>query len=89
MPDLTIQRESTEYIYFPITDEAGHTITDGVDVALTNINARPTEWTQPDTVSGRLALLMTDQQPGRYRAWVRIDNGTERIVLPVGAITIA
>lgn len=89
MPDLTIQRESTEYIYFPITDETGHTVTDGVDVALTNVNERPAEWSQPDTVSGRLALLITGQQPGRYRAWARINTGSERIVLSVGALTIA
>lgn len=89
MPDLTIQRESTEYIYIPITDEQGHTVTDGVEVTLTSSNARPSSWAKPDTVAGRLAILITDHEPGRYRAWARITSGEQRIVIPIGTLTIA
>lgn len=83
MPDITVPRETSEFMEVPLTDETGAPITD-FQVAVTRWPARPTAWQAPATQGTEKGVVLAGLPHGTHVVWANI-SGT---VLAVGSVWV-
>lgn len=80
-------RESDEFQAVTVTvDDID--VTDGVTLAVTRGDHRPTGWTDLVTLSGKIGVMTGGRTPGTYRVWAKITASPEIPVLDCGAFAI-
>ena len=83
-----IPRESTEFIPVEVTVD-GAAVTTGVQFAVIGRNERPSVWTAPVTLGGKIGVMVGGYAPGDYYVWARIQGSPEVPVIAAGSFRVS
>lgn len=84
---LFLPRESIEFVPVTVTlDDV--VITSGVTFAVTTAGTRPTSWSAPTSLSGKIGVMVSGLAPGAYVIWAKVASSPETPILECGAFTI-
>lgn len=83
-------RETDEYRSFTVTDQwNGQAVTDGVEVCIVALGARPTGWALAVVRSGRTTVRIAGLSRGTYDVYARLTVGEEKPVVYLGRLSIS
>jgi hypothetical protein len=80
-------RETVEFIPVTVTVD-GTPVTTGVQFAVVADGVRPTTFSAPVTLSGKIGVLISGLAAGNYRIWAQVTAAPETPVIECGYITI-
>jgi hypothetical protein len=72
--DVTLPRETSEFLPIPVFDDTGVAVTD-FEVAVTRWPERPTGWSAATVVGSDAGAVVAGLAHGTHQVWVR-RNGT-------------
>lgn len=81
------ERESVEFQPVVVTRD-GVTITTGVQIATSAINARPVNWVNATTLGDKIGFMVSGLSVGIYEVWVKITDSPEIPVKQAGKIQV-
>ena len=83
----TYERESIEFQPVTVTVD-GVAVTDGVTFCIAPPSERPTRFTPPTTLGGKIGVMVQGLTPGGYRIWARILSNPEQPIINCGYISV-
>lgn len=80
---MTYQRETKEFQPISIKVD-GVEVLEGVEVSVIPSGTRPTEWSAPFTLDGKLGVMIEGFVPDTYQVWAKITSVPEIPVIYCG-----
>jgi len=80
-------RESTEFLALNVTVD-GVAVTTGITVAVVGQRERPSTWTAPVTLGGKIGIMVSGYQPGDYYVWAKVSDSPEQPVIRAGSFRV-
>lgn len=80
-------RETVEFIPVTVTVD-GVSVTNGVDFAVVKDGERPTTWSTPTTLSGKIGVLISGLTTGQWDIYARVAASPETPVIKCGFIVV-
>ena len=81
-------RESVEFQPVDVKVD-GQPVTTGVQLAVTGSQERPTAWTDPVLVDGRIGVMVQGLAVGYWYVWARITASPETPVVLCGSFQVS
>lgn len=83
----TYPRETAEFQPVTVTVD-GAPVTTGVQFAVVESGARPTSWTTPVTLGGKIGVMVENLDPGTWHVWAQITSDPETPVVDCGEFDV-
>lgn len=80
-------RETVEFIPVTVTVD-GVEVTTGVTFSVVIDGTRPTVWTAPTTLNGKIGVLVSGLAVGAYHVFAKITSSPETPVVECGRFTV-
>lgn len=81
-------RESVEFQPVLVTLD-GEPITANVEFSITNMTARPSDWSAATVLQNQVGVMIVGLSVGTYKVWARITDSPEIPVIDCGAFAVS